>query len=121
MSSARTDWAERVLVAERSVRMESESKPNGGTNGAGEHIVGFIDLGTNSVRLLLVRINANHSYTVLAEQKETVRLGEGEFRRSILQPRAMRRAGLVCARFAEMARSRGATEVLAVATSATRE
>jgi exopolyphosphatase/guanosine-5'-triphosphate,3'-diphosphate pyrophosphatase len=101
--------------------MESESKPNGGNNGAGEHIAGFIDLGTNSVRLLLVRINANHSYTVLAEQKETVRLGEGEFRRSILQPRAMRRAGLVCARFAEMARSRGATEVLAVATSATRE
>src|SRR5215831_14245434 len=110
--------------------MESESKPSGNSGAepgpllaesCTEHIVGFIDLGTNSVRLLLVRINANHSYTVLAEQKETVRLGEGEFRRSILQPQAMRRAGLVCARFAEMARSRGATEVLAVATSATRE
>jgi exopolyphosphatase/guanosine-5'-triphosphate,3'-diphosphate pyrophosphatase len=101
--------------------MESEAKTNAGGNGAGGHIVGFIDLGTNSVRLLLVRINPNHSYTVLAEQKETVRLGEGEFRRSLLQPPAMRRAGLVCARFAEIARSRGATEVLAVATSATRE
>src|SRR5262249_44650669 len=55
------------------------------------------------------------------EQKETVRLGEGEFRRSTLQPEAMRRAGLVCARFAEIARSRGAAQVLAVATSATRE
>lgn len=99
--------------------MDSESKPNG--NGAGDHLVGFIDLGTNSVRLLLVRINANHSYTVLSEQKETVRLGEGEFLRSTLQPEAMRRASLVCARFAESARSRGAAEVLAVATSATRE
>jgi exopolyphosphatase/guanosine-5'-triphosphate,3'-diphosphate pyrophosphatase len=88
----------------------------------GEHTVGFIDLGTNSVRLLLVRINAtNHSFIVLSEEKETVRLGEGEFRRNTLQPDAMRRACLVCARFAESARSRGATEVLTVATSATRE
>jgi exopolyphosphatase/guanosine-5'-triphosphate,3'-diphosphate pyrophosphatase len=101
--------------------MESESKVIGNSNGAGEHVVGFIDLGTNSIRLLLVRINANHSFTVLSEQKETVRLGEGEFRRNTLQPEAMRRASLVCARFAEIARSRGATEVLTVATSATRE
>ena len=101
--------------------MDSETKASSGANGAGGHVVGFIDLGTNSVRLLLVRINENHSYTVLAEQKETVRLGEGEFRRNTLQPEAMRRAGLVCARFAEIARSRGASEVLAVATSATRE
>lgn len=110
--------------------MESESKPNGyggppaspqSPESGSEHTVGFIDLGTNSVRLLLVRINPNHSYTVLSEQKETVRLGEGEFRRNTLQPEAMRRAGLVCARFAEIARSRGAAEVLAVATSATRE
>src|SRR5579872_2862705 len=101
--------------------MDSETKSSSGANGAGGHVVGFIDLGTNSVRLLLVRINENHSYTVLAEQKETVRLGEGEFRRNTLQPEAMRRAGLVCARFAEIARSRGASEVLAVATSATRE
>ena len=68
-----------------------------------DHTVGFVDLGTNSVRLLLVRINANHSFTVLSEQKETVRLGEGEFRRNLLQPEAMRRAGLVVARFAEIA------------------
>ena len=108
--------------------MESESKPNGNlapgplpVETRAEHTVGFIDLGTNSVRLLLVRINSNHSYTVLSEQKETVRLGEGEFRRNTLQPEAMRRAGLVCTRFAEIARSRGASEVLAVATSATRE
>lgn len=101
--------------------MESEIKSNGAIAQAAEHIVGFIDLGTNSVRLLLVRLNPNHSYTVLSEQKETVRLGEGEFRRNTLQPDAMRRAGLVCTRFAEIARSRGAREVLAVATSATRE
>lgn len=88
--------------------------------GDSERIVGFIDLGTNSVRLLLVRFK-DHAFTVVAEQKETVRLGEGEFRESRLQPEAMRRAALVCARFAEIARSRGAEEIVAVATSATRE
>ena len=99
--------------------MDSESKPNG--NGAGDHLVGFIDLGTNSVRLLLVRINANHSYTVLSEDRKRPCARRREFLRSTLQPEAMRRASLVCARFAEIARSRGATEVLTVATSATRE
>jgi exopolyphosphatase/guanosine-5'-triphosphate,3'-diphosphate pyrophosphatase len=94
---------------------------SGGGMQTGEHIVGFIDLGTNSVRLLLVRFNANHAFTVLSEQKETVRLGEGEFRRNLLQPEAMRRAATVCAKFAEIARSRGAGHVICVATSATRE
>lgn len=86
-----------------------------------DHVVAFLDLGTNSVRLLMVKLNENHSYTVLTEQKETVRLGEGEFRQNVLQPEAIRRATLVCSRFAEMARSRGAEAIVAVATSATRE
>jgi exopolyphosphatase / guanosine-5'-triphosphate,3'-diphosphate pyrophosphatase len=103
--------------------MDSDLKQsgNGASVIAAEQVVGFIDVGTNSARLLLVRINANHSYTVLAELKETVRLGEGEFRRNLLQPDAVRRAALVCARFAEVARKRGATEIVAVATSAARE
>lgn len=101
--------------------MESSAKAKAAAAPDVEHTVGFIDLGTNSVRLLLVRINPNHSFNVLAEEKETVRLGEGEFRRSLLQPEAMRRAALVCAKFAELARSRGAERVICVATSATRE
>jgi exopolyphosphatase/guanosine-5'-triphosphate,3'-diphosphate pyrophosphatase len=87
----------------------------------GEHSVGFLDIGTNSMRLLLVRFYPNHSFAVLTEQKETVRLGEGEFRKNRLQPEAMRRASLVCAKFAEIARSRGAERIIAVATSATRD
>jgi len=42
-------------------------------------VVAFIDIGTNSVRLLVVRFNPNHSYTILTRQKQQVRLGEGEF------------------------------------------
>ena len=84
-------------------------------------VVGFMDIGTNSIRLLLARINPNHTFTTRTQQKETVRLGEGEFSKYRLQPAAIQRAVQVCARFARMARSRGAKEIVAVATAATRE
>ena len=41
--------------------------------------VAYIDIGTNSARLMVVRFAPDHSWTVLSMQKETVRLGEGEF------------------------------------------
>jgi exopolyphosphatase/guanosine-5'-triphosphate,3'-diphosphate pyrophosphatase len=90
------------------------SYPKGG-------IVAFIDIGTTSLRLLLVRINPNASFTILSDQKEMVRLGEGEFADQHLQPEAIQRAVLVAKRFADMARSYNAVEIITVATSATRE
>jgi len=86
-----------------------------------EYHIAFLDLGTNSARLLLVRINANHSYTVITQQKEFVRLGEGEFSENELQPAAMERAVLVCRKFAELARSYQVKEIIAVTTSAVRD
>jgi exopolyphosphatase/guanosine-5'-triphosphate,3'-diphosphate pyrophosphatase len=86
-----------------------------------EQILAFIDIGTNSIRLILVRLNPNHSYTVLRQEKEVVRLGENEFKNNHLQPEAMERAVLVCKKFAELAKSFGAGEITAVATSAARE
>ena len=85
-------------------------------------IIGFIDLGTNSVRLMVVRLGPDHSWSTITVQKEPVRLGEGEFgAERALQPAAMDRAALVCRSFADLARSHGAETVVAVATSATRE
>ena len=86
-----------------------------------EQILAFIDIGTNSIRLILVRLNPNHSYTVLRQEKEVVRLGENEFKSNSLQPEAMERAVLVCKKFVELAKSFGAGEIMAVATSAARE
>lgn len=83
--------------------------------------IGFIDIGTNSIRLALVQIAPNGAYTVLSEQKEIVRLGEGEFPDNTLTQEAMNRAVLVCQQFAEMARRNNTKEIFAVATSATRE
>jgi exopolyphosphatase/guanosine-5'-triphosphate,3'-diphosphate pyrophosphatase len=84
-------------------------------------VVAFVDLGTNSVRLLVVEITPNHHYTVLSRQKEMVRLGEREFQSHRLVPEAIDRTVLVCRRFAELARSMGAKEIVAVGTSASRE
>ncbi len=90
----------------------------GETGGAA---VAFLDVGTYAIRLLLVRLNPNQSYTILSELREPVRLGGNEFASNALEPAAMDRAVLVCARFAAMARKNGAREIVAVATSATRE
>jgi exopolyphosphatase/guanosine-5'-triphosphate,3'-diphosphate pyrophosphatase len=87
-----------------------------------ERIIGFLDIGTNSVRILVVRLNHNYSYTVLSRQKELIRLGEGEFSgRGYLKRPAIDRTVLVCRYFSKLARSFGAEQIVAVATSATRE
>lgn len=86
-----------------------------------KRLVAFLDIGTNSIRMLLASIDPDHSYSIISQQKETVRLGEGEFEEAQLQPQAMRRASLVCSKFAQMARAHGAEEIVAVATSASRE
>ncbi len=85
------------------------------------HTVAFMDFGTNSVRLLVVRIEPNQAYTVLQVLKETVRLGEGEFVRQRLQPRAIERAIGTAKRFADIARSAGAEAIVGVGTAAVRE
>ena len=89
---------------------------------SGPQAIGFIDVGTNSVRLMVVRLEPDRSWSTITLQKEPVRLGEGAFgAESALQPAAMDRAALVCRSFADLARSHGAATVIAVATSATRE
>lgn len=86
-----------------------------------EQVVAFIDIGTNSIRLLVVRLNPNQSYTILTRQKQVVRLGEGEFETDEISSDAMDRSVVVAKTFTELARSFGAREFIAVATSATRE
>ncbi|HLG10989.1 MAG TPA: Ppx/GppA phosphatase family protein [Dehalococcoidia bacterium] len=85
------------------------------------HTVAFMDFGTNSVRLLVVRIEPNLACTVLHQLKETVRLGDGEFARHLLQPQAIERTVAAARRFADVARAAGADEIVAVGTAATRE
>jgi exopolyphosphatase/guanosine-5'-triphosphate,3'-diphosphate pyrophosphatase len=84
-------------------------------------VVGFIDIGTNAIRLLVVRMNPNFSYTIVSQEKEVIRLGEQEFKDHVLKPEAMERAIFVSRKFLELAKTYGATEMIAVGTSAIRE
>jgi exopolyphosphatase/guanosine-5'-triphosphate,3'-diphosphate pyrophosphatase len=86
-----------------------------------ERIVAFIDIGTNAVRLLVVRINPNLSYTVISQEKEVVRLGEQEFKDNMLKSEAMERTIFLCGKLVELAKTYGAIEITAVGTSAIRE
>ena len=85
------------------------------------NVVGFMDIGTNSVRLLVIRIYPDKSYTVLTDQREIVRLGEGEFPQRRLQPEMVEKTVLVCTQFSDLARAFDAERIVAVATSASRE
>jgi len=91
------------------------------TPGINGRVVAFVDIGTNSIRLLVVRLNPNHSYTILTRQKQQVRLGEGEFDDDEILPEAVERAVMVCKKFTDLARTFNAEEFVAVATSAMRE
>jgi len=84
-------------------------------------VVGFVDIGTNAIRLLVVRINPKLTYVVVSQEKEVVRLGENEFKDNLLKLDAMNRAILVCRKFVELAKTYGASEIIAVGTSAIRE
>lgn len=110
-----------ALVGGTAAPADERSSPGPGDGGRAPQVKAFIDIGTNSVRLVLVRITADGSTTELAQRKETVRLGEGEFGTGFLTAGAMARATLVVGTFADMARANGATEIVAIATAATRE
>lgn len=102
--------------------------PSDGRSGPGRaeeplatDVLAAIDIGTNSIRLEVVRIEDNRRILTLSQQKETVRLGDGEFVTNRMTPAAIDRGVLVCTRFADVARGFGAGEIMAMATSAVRE
>lgn len=82
--------------------------------------VGFIDLGSNSSRLTVVEFDRRGRVTILNRVKSMVRLGEGAFETKCLQPQAMARAVKCLAEFAEVCRSYGVKEIIAVGTAALR-
>lgn len=87
----------------------------------GEYLAGFIDLGTNSVRLLIVAFSNNGLYRVVLAHKEMVRLGEGAYLRERLSEEAMQRTLSALKLMGQTCRDLGVTEITAVATAATRD
>ncbi|HZR16506.1 MAG TPA: hypothetical protein VFE51_04200 [Verrucomicrobiae bacterium] len=79
-----------------------------------------IDVGTNSVKLLVAEVDERQVQPLLEQSKQT-RLGRGFYPEHVLQAGPITQTAQAVAEFADQARQHGATKVQVVATSAARD
>ena len=83
--------------------------------------IAAIDIGTNSVHVIIVQVRPDRSFEIIDREKEMVRLGSGGLGgRSLTQP-AMLAALQALGKFTRLAESHDVDEIVAAATSAVRE
>jgi exopolyphosphatase/guanosine-5'-triphosphate,3'-diphosphate pyrophosphatase len=80
-----------------------------------------IDIGTNSMRLVVVEIDPQGAFRVLDEEREQTRLGHGLYETGRLGDAEMERSLETLGRMKAIAEGRGVSELRAIATSAVRE
>lgn len=83
--------------------------------------IAAIDVGSNSIKLIVVDAAASDSLAILGREKEVVRLGHDTLRLGQLSAGAIERATDCIKRFRLSAEARGAEHVFAVATASVRE
>src|SRR5687767_3580370 len=83
--------------------------------------VAAIDIGTNSIHMLVVRVREDLSFEVIDREKAMVRLGAGGLDGKALTAEATNAALQALIKFKRVAEARQVDAVLAAATSATRE
>ncbi|MEH2171470.1 Ppx/GppA phosphatase family protein [Nostoc sp.] len=85
-------------------------------------IIAAIDLGTNSLHMVVVKIDPTlPAFSIIAREKETVRLGDRNLTTGELKPEIVKKAIAALGRFQEVAKTINAETIIAVATSAVRE
>ncbi|HEY6046715.1 MAG TPA: hypothetical protein VIU65_08935, partial [Pyrinomonadaceae bacterium] len=80
-----------------------------------------IDVGSNSIKPIVVDAAASDSFAVLARDKAPVRLGHDTLRLEKLSSGAIERAAQCIKSFRSIAETRGAERIFAVATASVRE
>ena len=80
-----------------------------------------IDIGSNSIKLVVVETASSDSFDVLASDRETVRLGQETFVNKHISDAALRRAVDCLGRFRALAQANHATDIVATATAFLRE
>jgi exopolyphosphatase / guanosine-5'-triphosphate,3'-diphosphate pyrophosphatase len=83
--------------------------------------IAAIDLGSNSIHMIVVQVHADLSFEVIDREKEMVRLGAGGLGGGRLSDQTVTGALDVLSRYRRLADSHEVDEILAAATSATRE
>lgn len=82
---------------------------------------GAIDVGSNSIHLVMAEISPEGDFRILGRDKEMVLMGKEGFERHMLTNRAMHEGLQALKRFVKMAHLKGVNRLRAVATSAVRE
>lgn len=80
-----------------------------------------IDVGTNSIRCIIVEVDEKSGFRVLDDEKATVRLGEGLSETDSISPKAWERASEALQRMRKIIDGLGVNFIEAVATSAVRK
>ena len=80
-----------------------------------------LDIGTNSIHMVLAEVHPDYSYKILDRFKDMTRLGDGVFTARRLSDQAMMRGLDVTKTLVLLARNKGYERIEAVATSAVRE
>jgi exopolyphosphatase/guanosine-5'-triphosphate,3'-diphosphate pyrophosphatase len=80
-----------------------------------------IDIGSNSIHLVIVRAIKGQHPEIIDREKEMVRLGAGTLREHRLSKKTIERAITTLRRFKKMAEHNGAEPIITTATSAVRE
>ena len=83
--------------------------------------IAAIDIGTNSVHMIVVRVRPDLSFEIIDREKEMVRLGAGGLNGRELTDSAVLGALQALAKFKRLAQSHQVDEIIAAATSAVRE
>jgi exopolyphosphatase/guanosine-5'-triphosphate,3'-diphosphate pyrophosphatase len=83
--------------------------------------IAAIDIGTNSIHMIVVRVRPDLSFEVIDREKEMVRLGAGGLDGRSLTPTAMTAALQTLAKFRRLADAHKVDVIVAAATSAIRE
>ena len=83
--------------------------------------IGIIDIGSNSVRLVIAQIHNDNSFRIVTELKEIVRLAQGLEKELKLQPDRMEKAIHTLKVYKDACHTAGTTEIIAVATEAVRK
>ena len=83
--------------------------------------IAAVDIGTNSVHMIVVQVRPDRSFEVIDREKEMVRLGSGGLGGRALTDRSMTTALQVLSQFKRLAEANDVDEIVAAATSAVRE
>ncbi len=83
--------------------------------------LGAIDIGTNTIRLVVVEVDDDGTYRVLENEREMTRLGHGLYETGRLREESMELSLQALGRMKTIAEGLGVTELQAIATAAVRE